>query len=81
MIACKNASHAWVHRPFKLICVFREPVVPPRLPQSRSPFELLGYDLIEDRTGMSALSNCGGGFPAAFADDEITECGLIRSLN
>jgi len=44
------------------------------------PFELLGYDLIEDRTGISALSNCGGGFPAAFADDEITKCGLIRSF-
>jgi len=63
--------------PFNLLCVFREPNEPPVSPQPS--FALLGYDLIEDRTRISALTNCGGGFPAAFSDAEISELGLIRT--
>jgi hypothetical protein len=64
--------------PFNLLCVFREPAEPPvaRL----SPFTLLGYDLIEDRTGVSALTNCSSGFPAVIVAAEISEFGLIRTF-
>jgi hypothetical protein len=66
--------------PYNLLCVFREPVAPPVLPQSQSQFQVLGYDLIHHSTGVSALTNCGSGFPAVIDEDEITECGLIRTL-
>jgi hypothetical protein len=64
--------------PFNLLCVFREPDEPPVSP--RSPFALLGYDLIEDRTGVSALTNCGSGFPSVLVASKITKCGLINTF-
>jgi hypothetical protein len=48
-------------------------------PASEPAFEFLGCDLIDD-LGISALTNRGGGFPAAFSDTEISELGLIRTL-
>ena len=64
--------------PFNLLCVFREPDEPPVSPQPS--FDLLGYDLSEDRTGISALTNCGSGFPLVLVDTEITACGLIGTF-
>jgi hypothetical protein len=40
------------------------------------PFVFVGYDLIEEQTQVSALTNCGG-FPDAFSNDELNDCGLI----
>jgi len=42
-------------------------------------FEFCGYDLLETRTGISALLNCGG-FPKAFDKSELNKNGLIDSL-
>jgi hypothetical protein len=42
-------------------------------------FRFLGCDLIEERTQISALSNCGG-FPDVFGNDELNRCGLIDSF-
>jgi hypothetical protein len=67
-------------KPINLLWVCREPIEQPLPPASQSPFEFLGCDLIDDDTGVSALTNCGGGFPAAFSDAEISELGLIRTL-
>ena len=39
-------------------------------------FSFAGYELLEELTGVSALSNCGG-FPKAFSNDELNELGLI----
>jgi len=39
-------------------------------------FVFIGYDLIEDATGISALTNCGG-FPETFANSELNPFGLI----
>jgi len=65
-----------IHRK-NLLCVFRNP---PTHPDSETPqaFEFLGYDLVEAPTGISALTNCGG-FPDAFADNELSEKGLLTS--
>jgi len=42
-------------------------------------FEFMGYDLIEEATQISALTNCGG-FSESFSNDELNECGLISSF-
>jgi hypothetical protein len=39
-------------------------------------FAFRGFDLVELRTGVSALVNCGG-FDGAFAPPELSECGLL----
>jgi hypothetical protein len=62
-----------------LLCVFRQPEGPPQLPQLPLSFALLGYDLIEDRTCVSSVSNCKS-FTAAFPDVEVTECCLIGAF-
>ena len=31
----------------------------------------MGYDLIEESTTVSALYNCGGGYPEAFSHGEL----------
>lgn len=41
-----------------------------------SRFQFKGFDLVEDETRISALTNCGG-FPKAFSNDELSDCGLI----
>ena len=63
-----------------LLCVFRNPdgaLDPTKLAPA---FTLLGYDLIEDRTGVSSVTNSRS-FTAAFPNAEISECGLIRSFD
>jgi hypothetical protein len=42
-------------------------------------FIFAGYELIEDETGISALSNCGG-FPKAFANEELNAVALISDF-
>jgi hypothetical protein len=42
-------------------------------------FGFIGYDLIEEATQISALTNCGG-FPEAFSNDELNSCGLISKF-
>lgn len=42
-------------------------------------FAFVGYELLEDQTAISALTNCGG-FPEAFSNDELNEVGLIRDF-
>lgn len=39
-------------------------------------FAFIGYDLIEQATQISALTNCGG-FPETFSNDELNEYGLM----
>ena len=43
-------------------------------------FCFLGYDLIEEKTQISALTNCGG-FPDVFRNDELDYFGLIDSFD
>lgn len=62
--------------------VYRNPVSHIDLAEEQTggrPFAFLGYDLIEDMTGISSLTNCGG-FPRAFSNDELNEFGLVFSF-
>lgn len=63
--------------PFNLLCVHRQPVT---VPSPRTSFEPLGYDLIEDRTGISAVTNCGHQFSDVIEDAEINRFGLIDAF-
>jgi hypothetical protein len=42
-------------------------------------FTFAGYDLIEEMTMISALTNCGG-FPDVFSNDELNQVGLISQF-
>ena len=42
-------------------------------------FEFTGYDLIEEATHISALTNCEG-FPNTFSNDELNQYGLIAEF-
>jgi hypothetical protein len=42
-------------------------------------FGFVGYDLVETRGGTSALTSCGG-FEKAFENEELSQMGLISSL-
>jgi len=43
---------------------------------ARGDFRFMGYDLIEEQTQISALTNCGG-FPDVYSNDELNCFGLI----
>ena len=43
-------------------------------------FGFVGYDLIEERTQISALTNCGG-FPDVFSNDELSRFGLLDGFD
>jgi hypothetical protein len=61
-----------------LLCVYRNPSNEPQAPAGPVNFELLGYDLVEGMTGISALTNCGG-FPDVFDNSELSSKGLLTS--
>jgi len=42
-------------------------------------FVFIGYDLIEEETQISALTNCGG-FPEVFSNAELNQYGLITGF-
>lgn len=43
-------------------------------------FRFYGYDLLEDSTRISTLTNCGG-FDNAFSPEDISEYGLIQEFD
>jgi hypothetical protein len=43
-------------------------------------FVFIGYDLIEETTQISALTNCGG-FPDSFSNAELNRYGLIEKFD
>ena len=48
-------------------------------PPFTEPFIFAGYDLIEDATSISAMTNCGG-FPEVFDSHELNHHGLLDSF-
>jgi hypothetical protein len=42
-------------------------------------FAFFGYDLIDETTQVSALTNCGG-FPETFSNEELNQYGLIADF-
>lgn len=61
-----------------LLCVYRNPAVPPAAPNGSVKFEFLGYDLLDVESDISALTNCGG-FPDVFDNGELSSKGLLTS--
>ena len=62
-----------------LLCLFRDPEAETIAPSGAFQFAFEGYDLVDIRGGVSALTNCGG-FPGAFSSTELSEHGLLRTL-
>lgn len=62
-----------------LLCVFRNPARQPCAPAGRHDFRYEGCDLVDVQGDVSALSNCGG-FPLAFSNGELSNHGLLASL-
>jgi len=62
----------------RILCVYRNPESPPLLPAELGGFSLLGYDLLDEGAGVSALSNCGG-WPGILDNSELSSKGLIAS--
>ena len=42
-------------------------------------FAFIGYDLVDEQTHISALTNCGG-FPDSFSNEELNQYGLISQF-
>jgi hypothetical protein len=59
--------------------LYRNPEVHVAAAPAPGGFGFVGYDLIEEQTQISALTNCGG-FPDVFRNDELNRFGLIESF-
>lgn len=62
-----------------ILGLYRNPINHITTPPESGDFEFKGYDLIEDATQISALTNCGG-FPDAFSNDDLNPFGLITEF-
>lgn len=56
--------------------LYRNPERHIAVPPGPGDFTFVGYDLIEEQTQISALTNCGG-FPDVFRNDELNRFGLL----
>ena len=63
-----------------ILGLYRNPAEHISVPPSNRDFNFMGYDLIEDATQISALSNCGGLFEV-FGNGELNSSGLISQFN
>jgi hypothetical protein len=64
----------------QILAVAREPL-PEDLAQAElRGFTFLGLDLIEEPSGYSALTNCGG-FEGAFTLGDLSPCGLVPTAS
>jgi hypothetical protein len=61
-----------------ILGVYRNPEVHIDQPPAIN-FNFVGYDLIEEATQISALTNCGG-FPDTFSNQELNRFGLIDTF-
>jgi len=59
--------------------LYRNPESPIEAKPAAGDFGFLGYDLIEEETQISALTNCGG-FPDVFQNEELNRFGLVGSF-
>ena len=75
VIQCaKDAKH------FQILAVLKEPNSENWKTKLPIDFIFKGYDLIDDETMISALTNCGG-FPESFSNSDLNRNGLIQELN
>jgi hypothetical protein len=62
-----------------ILGLYRNPEVHIAKAPATGDFKFIGYDLIEEQTHISALTNCGG-FPEVFSNEELNSCGLISQF-
>jgi len=62
-----------------ILGLYRNPELHIEVAPGPGVFGFVGYDLIEEQTQISALTNCGG-FPDVFGNDELNHFGLIYSF-
>jgi hypothetical protein len=67
------------HARLNLLCVYKNPADGIDLSEVPTSFRPVGFDFIEARTGISAITNCGG-FTDVFTNSELSEHGLITNL-
>ena len=60
--------------------LYRNPDAHINVAPAEGKFSFVGYDLIEEATQISALTNCGG-FPETFSNDELNQYGLISEFD
>jgi hypothetical protein len=65
-----------LHSGVQLLAVMREPTDADLRQELPAGFVLKGFDLMDEVTAISALTNCGG-FPKAFSAGDISASGLI----
>jgi hypothetical protein len=63
-----------------ILGLYRNPEVHIAAAPAPGDFGFAGYDLIEEQTQISALTNCGG-FPDVFRNDELNRFGLVCSFD
>lgn len=63
-----------------ILGLYRNPEAHLTVPPAAGDFHFLGYDLVEEQTQISALTNCGG-FPDVFRNEELNRFGLIESFD
>jgi len=63
-----------------ILGLYRNPDVHISSPPAAANSQFMGYDLIEEATHISALTNCGG-FPETFSNSELNEYGLITDFS
>jgi hypothetical protein len=64
----------------QILAIIREPEEDCRGIDVPEGFEFYGYDLIEDDTQISALTNCGG-FDKTFSSSDLSRYGLIEDFS
>jgi hypothetical protein len=73
----ETVARVGVTAPINLLCVFRAkgaPVAP------QPAFTFLGYDLIDDKTAVRAVTNCGSQFSAVIGDADVNVYELINTF-
>ncbi len=66
--------------PLNILAVLQNPTTADMAGVALPDFAFAGFDLVDVHGDISALTNCGG-FKGVFADTELSECGLLASLD
>lgn len=60
----------------QILALAREPAAEEVVATALTGFRFMGFDLIEEATQISALTNCGG-FEGTFLPADLSPCGLV----
>ena len=72
----KRIDHS---KKYNILAIIKNPIIPFPHGFNDFDFEFIGYDLIEENGGISALTNCGG-FDNSFHRTDLSEYGLISDF-